>query len=273
MIYALVVAYNKDFGDLIAIDSLIGFKDLIHIIVFDNSEKENNIESKCFEEGIQYISLHKNIGLSRAYNYVIDIINYDENDYLMLCDDDTKFNAEYIQELNRKASQMKPDIVLPVVMSGDLIISPCNIVGKCKVKRIKSVDKINYDKVTAINSGMVVRMGVFNRIKYTEEMFLDYVDHDFMNKVRQFNLKIVVINKQIVQRYSNDIEVSIDYALNRFMIFKNDYRLFCKSLGMEWFYYFYIIYRTIKLTLKYKDLRFFFPRKISNNEPEKPFYR
>lgn len=255
MLNALIVIYNKYCCNSISFNYIKKYKSRLNIIIFDNSESDYGNRKYCKENKIKYYTLNKNIGLSRAYNYVLEKIRINNNDYLLILDDDTILNDEYIDEVLRKVHESKFDLLLPVVKSNERIISPSKIIFGCRVKQIKTLDEINDNNITGINSGMVIRTSVYNLIKYNDKMFLDYVDHEFMRKVRAKKLKINVLESVIYQNFFMDEKSNIKTAMKRFNIYKKDFKKYCDICGNNLFYRISILKLKVNNLIKYK--RFF----------------
>ena len=260
MLYALVVIYNKKCEESETLKTLIKHKKRMSIIIFDNSTKKefnDNNSNYCNREKIDYYTLYKNVGLSKAYNYVIDRIKKTDNDYIIILDDDTFLNNEYIEEVCEEIKKGKKDVLLPIVKSNDQIISPSNVCFDCRVKSVKSIKEIDMNRITAINSGMVIKTSIYNKIKYNEEMFLDYVDHDFMKMVREGKKSIKVMNGKIRQCFSRNEIKPIKDELIRFKIYEKDFKNYCYKNNERFYYLISIFFYKIKECIKYKTLVFF----------------
>lgn len=257
MLYALVVIYNKSCDESQSLRYLQNESERISIIVFDNSTMSNKNQDWCKERGYTYYSEGKNIGLSKAYNAVLSKIKKSERDYIMILDDDTCLSENYFLEVFHKIKNSDYHLLLPIVMSGELMMSPCKVVLGCKPVGLHNKSEINIAKISAINSGMVVRLDVYNKISYDESMFLDCVDHDFMGQVRQQGLKIQVLESKLQQNYSLNSKGSIESAIFRFSIQKKDLKTYYRKYNRMLICHLYTIWIAIKLARKYKTLKFF----------------
>lgn len=256
MLYALIVIYNKYCCDSLSFEFIEKYKDKINFILFDNSTLDYGNSTYCKKNGITYYSLNENVGLSIAYNYVIDRIKLSKNNYLMILDDDTILNDSYIKEILYEVEKSVYDILLPVVNADNKIISPSNVSFDCRVRMVNNSKDVNIKKITGINSGMVVRTSVYNYVKYDESIFLDYVDHDFMRKIRKNQFEIKVMNSIINQNYSRFQKSDNDREINRFKIFLKDYKFYCKKCHRRLFYYFSTFKYRMSKFLKYKKIVF-----------------
>lgn len=257
MINALIVLYNKKINNSATYKSIKDYQ-YINIIVFDNSDynyREFN-KNYCNNNQITYYTLEKNVGLSKAYNYTIDRINKNKKDYILILDDDTHLNKSYISEAYNLILQEQFDIILPIVKSNNQIISPEEVQFNCRIKKIKNLDKINYNNISAINSGMIIRTEIFNTIRYNEEMFLDYIDHDFMKKVREYKLIIKIMKSSIYQEFSRNQKNDIRREKTRFNLYLKDFYIYCKNCNALLFYKISILKYKIHECKKYKTFDF-----------------
>lgn len=109
--------------------------------------------------------------------------------------------------------------------------------------------------VTAINSGMAVRYRVFQQIRYDEKLFLDCVDHDFMNSIRSKNMNIMILNCTIKQHYSRNEKKTIEQYISRFKLYKRDFKVYSKKNGILPYYYASIILMRMKAVFLYKSIK------------------
>lgn len=245
-IYALIVIYNKNCKDSITYNCLKAIKGM-NIIVCDNSDSEFN-NSTVVLDGNKYISLQGNKGLSKAYNAAISMIK-NEDGYICLFDDDTTVSSDYFDELNTLIKNNTSDIYLPIVLNNKGIMSPVQL-NKYHVKRFDDISDIKYEYLAGINSGMAINLKLFKDYQYDENMFLDYIDYNFILDLRKRNAKIHVMNTEIYQSFSVETN-NIFSAKKRFKIKKKDLRYFYKDCLL---YYFYLITKLkLGLLLKYKS--------------------
>ena len=256
MLYALIVIYNKECGNCKTLNKLLEYKSKIDLIIFDNSTKPNNNESFCKQNNLTYFTKHENLGLSKAYNYSIENTEKKTGNYIIILDDDTELSDEYINEALDTTNKNEFDLILPVVKSDKIIMSPAKLQFGCRGKAVKNLNKLNLNKCTAINSGMIIKLDVFNNLKYNENLFLDSVDHDFMCQIHAQNIKIHIMDSIIYQNFSREEKSSIESALIRFNIYKKDFKTFCKTYKKMWFYKLSILKFGIKECIKYKTTKF-----------------
>lgn len=258
MIYALIVIYNKSCKDSASIKDISRLAPNINLIVFDNSTQDFENEKFCDEKGYTYFSKNKNIGISKAYNYVINHFQFCSGDYLMMLDDDTHLNENYLIEAQKVIKSKNYDVCLPIVRANEKIISPYNYYMNCRTKMIKSRNEIIMSEVSGINSGMVIKTDLFNKINYNEKLFLDYVDYDFMRRVHKVEGTIYIMHSQINQEFQffNYDKTNIESALTRFRIDMHDYEILCSETNERWFFYVHAIKFMLRQTIHYRSNKF-----------------
>lgn len=253
MFYAVVVLYNKKCAESTSLQTLMK-TDEISVTVFDNSTIENENNTYCRDNDIVYYGFLKNMGLSYAYNYAIKRLDAKPNDIIIILDDDTQLGMNYFFALKNCSNRVDSDIFLPVVYAGEMILSPSNSAWGGISHRVKSLQELKKSEITAINSGMAIRFRVFQKIQYNENLFLDCVDHDFMNKVRENAFSISVIDCIIKQNYSRQEKITEEQFLNRFQIYKNDFKIYCRSRKIMWYYYLSIVYMKLGAATRYHKI-------------------
>lgn len=248
-LYAILVVYNQCVSNSLSYQSVKN-RDDIRLIVCDNSTKDYKNESIVLNDGFIYINMNGNKGISKAYNAALDTIK-DEDAYVILMDDDTDFKDDYYQEIQEYGT--KYDIYLPVVYYADGILSPGRLVDGIS-KQLDSLDAISMKDITAINSGMCISMKCFKDYRYDEHLFLDYVDHKFMNDMRDRSIKI--LNASIVQDFSS-VSNSKEGAKIRYQLWIKDSKYFYLDyLKNKKAYRFVTTKRKLRLISQYKDLSF-----------------
>ena len=242
-LYAILVIYNKSVIDSCTYMFCKEHKD-INLIICDNSTEENDNSALVENDGYVYMDMQGNKGLSKAYNKALDFL-MNKDGYVILLDDDTILNEDYL----KCVKDLNCDIAIPIVKDEVSILSPSNI-KKGVVSRWDG--KSVLESFTAINSGMVISLNVFKNYRYDENLFLDYVDHQFLKDMYDKNIKI--LNCTIQQKFSGNETADLNASYQRFKIFKKDSKYFYRKNRKI---YFYVVYkREFRLILQYKSLKF-----------------
>ena len=234
--FAVVVIYNKLIQNSASITSLLKLEiSNLHIIVIDNSLNEyveqNSISHKDLK--LKYYSMYGNVGLSKAYNYVLNILkDKDSNDIVIWFDDDTPVSKLYFDELYKISENLNYDVFVPIIYGQNGVIYSPNKSGCLKGKYIKSANqKIPNNKFNAINSCLAVRLKVYKGYTYDENLFMDCVDTKLFDDFRKLNLRYYVLPVKIHQNFfQRSGNKNIQRYWNRFQIRIKD-TMYYSSLG------------------------------------------
>ncbi|MBM9561370.1 glycosyltransferase [Limosilactobacillus fermentum] len=259
-LYAVVVLYNTSITNSITCVNLskISGHDITTIVI-DNSTKDNNNKFLAVREGIEYISMHGNAGLPKAYNHVLDYLTGKEG-IVIWFDDDTNVTQKFFDELVSKAELYpKVDIFTPIIEGQDGKFWSPNKARFFKNKQLTNVnDKIRDEEYNAINSCTASRLRVFKNYRYDERLFLDQVDHSFCRDQRELHRKFCKLNCIIHHNFSTkDIMPSLKDVQKRYSIMIPDFLTYCntdsKHLRLG---YIKVIGWGVRESLKYKHIKF-----------------
>lgn len=251
-IFKIVVIYNKLVCESESCNALRQEKD---VIVFDNSKEEFREKNKeiCSLYGFKYLTQNKNVGLSIAYNRVLEHLfnNYDDF-YVTWFDDDTKISGDYFVKLKEQIQNNAYDIIFPVVRDSCGILSPSNMYFGFYSKRVKKIQQLKAKRITAINSGMCVSSEVYKSVRYDEDIFLDCVDHYFCQIVRNKGYNIGVMETDLYQNFSEVMHQNVDSMIYRYNIFLDDFLVAFRGPLSK----IYLLAKSIRKSLNTKNIVF-----------------
>lgn len=223
-LFAVIVVYNKSIKNSNTLNCLIGIRlPRLKIIVVDNSTLLFDNNKVCERDGIYYISMCGNKGLSKAYNAALDYIgeHSSKNDLIIWFDDDTEVTQEYFVALDDALLKNNDsEVFAPIIYGQDgKIYSPSNA-RLLKNKLLKSIhDKVDFDKFFAINSCLAVRQHVYQNYRYDEKLFLDSVDHKFFEDLIEMKIKFTILYTPIIQNFfQRGKDISVGQIKNRLKI-------------------------------------------------------
>lgn len=232
-ISVVIVIYNKSCADSETCRTvLLSAEQPARVLVMDNSTREYPNAAFCAERGWHYRSMGGNAGLSKAYNAALELLK-DAHGLVVWADDDTSFPENYFSGLSAFAEENpEKSLFLPVVLSGERRISP-SAAGKYRVEPVQTTAELAGRPVTAINSGMAVRLELYQAgYRYDESLFLDCIDHDFMRWCRLNGKDFFVMNGVTLrQRFFIDSRPKRSAALARRKIFVRDFRTYSRKCG------------------------------------------
>lgn len=231
-IKALIVVYNRPLSDSPAFRSLTGITG-IEGYVADNSTADYGNRTLAGEAGWQYVSMGGNVGLSKAYNRVIAPLEKND-DVLCLFDDDTTVDSRYFEALRRDVRAYPDiDVFAPVVRDRAGMLSPCIMRG-LRVNRALTLEQIPQDAISVINSGLAIRLRVFQDYRYDEGQFLDYIDHAFARDILHHDrANVRIMDVVLQQQFSGSSQPGRQADQTRFAIFKKDIGYFSKKYGIS----------------------------------------
>lgn len=201
-IVAAIVIYNKKIENSITYNHIASFcYHNVHILIVDNSEVETGNKAYCQANGICYISMGKNAGLSKAYNRIIEWSQ--DKDVIVLLDDDTEITSEFFEILfDALENNPEVDIFAPIIYGQDGVIYSPNEYGFLKNHLISNEkDNINPLRFNAISSGLAIRMDVFDGYRFDERLFVDQVDQHFCYEQRKRGKRFLKLNVAILQHF------------------------------------------------------------------------
>ncbi len=201
------------------------------ILIVDNSTRDYGNKEYCDKQGWLYCSMEGNKGLTQAYNRALELCK-DQVDMVVLADDDTHFPSHYLNTLLEYEEKFpQASVFLPVVKTGEAFLSP-SVFQNNKVLQIFSLDELCGKEITGINSGMAVRSSVYEKYRYDEQLFLDYVDHDFMYWCREHGIQFCVMDRILIeQEFFGVSQTSAKSRHFRARIYSKDYWRFCSKWG------------------------------------------
>ena len=253
-ITVLVVLYNQDLNSIGCLETALKSRCVAQIVVCDNSTQVNKNADQAAELGVCYLPMGGNKGLSIAYNVGVAACT---GDVICVFDDDTVVGDDYFEAVSELYEfNQKWDVALPLVMSGPDVLSPCEFDGY-RAHPFSSPSEVRESsRLSGINSGMAVRRSVFSRVHYDERLFLDLVDHQFIQDVKAVGLKVVYLKGPVLkQNFSLETD-SVYQAANRLRIFKRDARIFYSpSLAKRAYCEIMLTWRKAKLSKRYGLIR------------------
>lgn len=222
------------------------------VIVADNSEEDFHNREACATLGWEYIGSGVNMGLSKAYNMAISMID-DPDGYVCLLDDDTNIPESFTDAMLYNAKRSGADIVLPVAMQNNKILSPWKDTAFSFNRFFRSTEdclRADTRRLLAFNSGMFVSAAVYKDIIYDEELFLDGVDISFLKAAKKAGKTTAVAPVTVEHSFSGISEENRDKALSRFKIYLSDSRVLYRDEPVKRF--FVTAKRAARLSLCFK---------------------
>lgn len=242
------------------------------IVVYDNSPEPVYEKEVGFENwNIHYIHDRSNPGVSKAYNEGFKIGKKLNKKWLLLLDQDTKFQDDALMKYFEAMDSYKKSILFaPVLTVNNKIHSPSGYY----LKRGFHLKKINAGlntirNKTLLNSGMCISLAAFEKIGgFNEKVKLYFSDYNFIDRYRRHYKDFIVLDTICEHKMFTIENNNAESQLRRFIYFcegarnsGNNYVDFC-------IYFSFAFLRAIKLSLTFKSFGFivvFFNTFLKNN--------
>jgi len=265
MIYSLIVIYNS-----FCSESKINEIKLNNIIpiIFDNSELNDFISKNkefCTQNNIHYYSFNRNVGLAKAYNYIIKK-HISSQDWIIILDQDTDVTNEFYEKINKVVLNADRLSYLASFMYNKNRFGPKLIKNFSKYSVIKQnkLGKLD-DYLIGINTCSLFSRKLFEKVGlFNEELFLDYIDIDFFLRLANNGIKSKTLNILIKQHFFSKEKSDYKKVRNRLSIQKHDAKVFYSSTYLKGFFrkkYMYIrdILKFIILYCRTNNILWFLP--------------
>lgn len=219
----VVVLYRTDYFTSATYKSILFEESQYHVYIFDNSPEPQIIK----DENVTYIHHPENPGLSFAYNEAARFAKEHNYEWMILLDQDTHFPKGLLNEYINCIHE-HPDIHIiapPVNVGRGKYMSPVKLWWKMGLisKNVPHGKTVSLYDYSPINSGMCISVKSFYRAGgYKSEVFLDYSDFQFIERVRRVSDKCFILNTEIYQEFSALVDDE-SKVLSR-------YKQFCLSL-------------------------------------------
>jgi hypothetical protein len=262
----IIVIYNKFLFDTETYHTLIskyvidGYK--LGLFIWDNTLKalHNPLE---FVNGCYYKHTGKNEGVSKAYNEGALYSKNNNFDWILLLDQDTFFPDNIIEEYQKSINE-NPSIKIFTLVTKEKngkYISPCLFKHKISIKKKKRppIGLLNIFNYSIINSGMLIKTETFFKVGgYNEKVWLDFSDHEFINRFKKYYNMIYVIDKESLQSFSCVEETDYNNILNRYKILCECIKNCPKHTLQDKIEYILILFKRIcSLIIKTKKISYF----------------
>jgi len=269
----LVVLYNKNISDSIAITSILnklkidnGALDCVSLHVWNNGPEYFNDD---FHRGVVLYE-GNNTPLPLIYNDVASKVLSDDEALLMISDDDTDYTnydmVKVLSEINEITSSVKKDlctVFTPKIYSNDILVSP----GTRFLFKGKRLDYIedglqSSENFIAINSGVIFTSKCYKKMSMFFNPALKFygTDTDFFVRYEKYFEYIYVLSQSVNHELSENLNETVDRSYFRWQdhIYATRVTFSCYRAPISYMLAIYLIYLKVKLAFKYKCLRYLY---------------
>lgn len=160
------------------------------VILSDNTPETNNENLFCGIKSCVYIANKENKGLSVAFNTALREHQFNDDDYVVFFDQDSRINERYIECLVRNFEQINFNATIGCIgpqyidTNSGTVLSP---------RRIDTLSDYCFTVSSMITSGLMTKYAVLKKIGFwNEEIFLDMADWDICWRMQAQGLKVVL---------------------------------------------------------------------------------
>ncbi|WP_409420429.1 glycosyltransferase [Pseudaeromonas sp. ZJS20] len=188
-----------------------------------------------------------NVSLASIYN---DAINYRENDFVLIFDQDTHISAEYIQSILNNMERNDVDLLIPKIMAKGKQHYPRDKSGVIASGEYQTM----HARLTSISSGLMIGRKLIEKFKQTyssvfDENFVLYgVDSSFFLRLRHlmkiYSIKIVCDGELLHSLSSHEVEA------DSVKLFRSCERLYDLALQLRYYPRLSMIYLVPRELLK-----------------------
>ena len=178
-IAGVVILYNSERQVINNINSYLNQIDQLYII--DNSERADYeiVQDIKILPNATYIDNGENLGIAYALNYAAKMAMRDGYKFLLTMDDDTFFPADGIEKM--------------LLFINQFSVEKLGIVAGQYNPRFfdNTIKTVPY----TITSGSLLNLSAYEQCGlFMEELFIDFVDHEYCFRLNKFNYEIIEIN-------------------------------------------------------------------------------
>jgi len=256
-----VVVYNKVFTDINIVSAILYNETNIDVFIYDNSDDEVFIsKNKENSSLVHYVHDKSNPGVSTAYNKAFQYAKENNKTAVLLLDQDTYFDHDWLScYINKYNEYGEGYIYAPIITDADAkkVYSPSYM--KSFIGKVSSTHDFNYcetyslvDK-SVINSGLLIPLHIFDRVgSYNERIKLDFSDIYFIEKYKEINKNIILIDLYMKHSLSGDEGANFIAEMKRFPYYCNGAVELSTSLNKSTLLT--ILRRTARLVIKYRSI-------------------
>jgi rhamnosyltransferase len=196
-ICAVIITYHPDGNIFQHLETIVG--QVSQTVIVDNGSSElsvTQLREIADRLGVHLILNHENKGIARALNQGAEWAAAAGYSWILTLDQDTMVASDMIESLTAVFLRYPLPQWLAVIGSN----YTDKITGKWQTKTINSSDSLYTTSVTALTSGSLVSLRVFQAIGgFRDDFFIDCVDHEYCLRARSRGFEVALTSKPVMQ--------------------------------------------------------------------------
>lgn len=243
VLYQMAASRSPTLSSLCRALARSGLASHFSLLIYDNSRSPQEVLDN-FPVATQYLHDAANGGVAAAYNAAFRAAEQNSVEWLLLLDQDTEINANYLETLWRRlletAAVPRFAAWVPKIVSRDKIVSPARVLwagGTAPLDQVVCGEATG--EVAAINSGALLRVSALRHIGgFNPLLKLDFLDIWVFNRLHRAGYRVYVLDAVL----SHDLSFSQleSVPLDRYQNFLKAEALFyqcCKSRTQNLLYW------------------------------------
>ncbi|UZT99702.1 hypothetical protein ODZ84_09095 [Chryseobacterium fluminis] len=231
----------------------------MHVFIFDNTDIEDwNLVIPVFEDiELKYINDKRNPGISFAYNTIAGYARNNNCNYITFLDQDTELPDNFY-DIYKKYSLMDYPLCVPQIFADNRLVSPSRYINfRSVLYENFDTDELALKGNSCINTGMMIKNEIFFLNNgYNPKLRLDFCDHEFIERLSQFDLRMKIMPIRINQNFSF-LDNTEKQDIFRYTLFIKDLKAYARSTNKQMKMFFYVdLPRLASLTLRHRSLAF-----------------
>jgi GT2 family glycosyltransferase len=242
-----------------------GLASQFRLLIYDNSPSQSAVPDT---PPIPFSCIHDpaNGGLVAAYNAALNMAEKEGNEWLLLLDQDTVIDPDYLTTLWRSLRELAGNrrcaALAPKLVAENKIISPARVLWGGRLSPVdKTLGGIAPWEIVALNSGTLLRISAVREMGgFNPEFWLDYLDHWLFNRLHRAGYLVHVLDAELPHELSVRSMGSMPVArYKNILLAESQFYRCCKSPIENLIYDFRLLMRAIKMFVLPGRRRLFSP--------------
>jgi len=226
----------------------------VSIFLYDNSPEPSIPEDAT----VIYRHDPENSGVSKAYNEAFISASRMKKKWLLLLDQDTFFETDFIKKLPEALQKNSGSVAfVPVLFDKYGSVSPFRWLLGRGIRTPDVPDRSPLRKFRFVNSGLLIKCEAFqNAGGYPESIPFDFSDIAFGENLRKVTDHFIVVKTSMQHSFSGSEKISLEVAAHRYVHFCKGAFAMGRTFGSHSLYFLNALLRGLNLSVAYKNIIF-----------------
>ena len=220
MIGSVVVLYNPTEDEIKNINSYIPNVD--RAVIVDNSVQNNEkiVELLINDKSkIQYFSKQENMGLCKALNIGIKLLEESGCDWALLFDADSKLGSDIVTEYKKAIEDYKGKQVA--------LFTPVHVFDRSNAVPYSGYKNVDW----SMTSGWLINIEIFEKQNgFFEELFVDGLDMDYCFKSHENGYLVIECGKAVINHHPAETRNCLGFKYG----IASPYRYYMQARQLIW---------------------------------------